>query len=155
MEKYYNDGLLPDDYIVRCMFDKMLDEKEGTVMEACLKAAKEVIKEHKELLYSYSYELEFFADMYLEECRKGQATLGMALEYAALEYLTSDAFMPNVYIFLGNYVEAQLLRSGVHTSEVQRIRSYLLRFVDYDLLDTDLSHIRFQVDRYAKTRKLP
>lgn len=155
MQEYFNDGLLPDGYIQDLMFSKMLEERTGTVYEACTKAAKEVIDEHKELLYSYSWELEGYADLYLECCRKGKATLWKALEYAMYIYLVDEVLKYNVYTFLENYVELRLLQSGVKKREIDGIRSYLLRFVDYNLLDTDIGQINLQVKRYASTHRLP
>jgi len=40
-------------------------------------------------------------------------------------------------------------------SDVESIRSYLLRFVWYEGADTDLNYIVKKVDKFAKTHKLP
>ncbi len=155
MQKYNCDGLIPNEFIIRHMFLKMMNEKSGTVLDACCKAAKEVIQEEKELIYSYCWELESYIDLYLESCDKGKANLWKALEYAMYVYLVDDVLNSNVYVFLENYVETQLIQYGIEDTEIDSIRSYLLRFVNYNLLETDLGEIETEVTKYLRTHKVP
>lgn len=152
---YIYESILPDSYIGNQMFEKMLNIRKGTLQEACISAAKEVISENREIIYGYAWHLENEIDGYLKECRKGQATLWEALEIAMTGYLSGEVFRNNIYTFLENYVEYLLYEKGILPSDVESIRSYLLRFVWYEGADTDLNYIVKKVDKFAKTHKLP
>ena len=152
---YIYESILPDSYIGNQMFEKMLNIRKGTLQEACISAAKEVICDNREIVYGYAWHLENDIDEYLKDCRKGQATLGEALEKAMTTYLTGEILKNNVFTFLENYVECLLYEKGLVPSDIEGIRSYLLRFVWYEGIDTDLTYIVKKVDKYARTHKLP
>ena len=155
MKPYFYDGLLPDSFLGDLIFTKMINHRDGTLKEAFDSSVTEVIAEHKELLYAYSFEFEFYIDEYLTNCRKGQATLSSSLEYAAKTYFSEECLRYNIFTFLENYVECLLFEQGFNIAEIDRIRSYLFRFVDYQILDTRLDLIACQVKRFALTHKLP
>ena len=71
------------------------------------------------------------------------------------EYLVGEILANNIFSFLENYVECLLYEKGLTTSDIERIRSYLMRFVWYEGIDTDLNYIVKKVDEFAKTHKLP
>lgn len=152
---YIYESILPDSYIGNQMFEKMLNIRKGTLQEACISAAKEVISENREIIYGYAWHLENEIDGYLKECRKGQARLWDALENAMTEYLVGEILANNIFSFLENYVECLLYEKGFTTSYVESIRSYLLRFVWYEGIDTDLAYSVKKVDVFAKTHMLP
>lgn len=155
MKPYFYDGLLPDSFLGDLIFTKMINHRDGTLKEAFDSAVTEVTSEHQELLYAYSYEFELYVDEYLKNSRKGQATLNSALSYACKTYFFEDCLRYNIFTFLENYVECLLYEQGFNIAEIDRIRSYLFRFVEYQILDTRLDLIVCQVQRFALTHKLP
>ena len=152
---YIYESIQPDSYIGNQMFEKMLNIRKGTLREACISVVKEVINENRELVYGYAWQLEQGIDDYLKDCRKGKARLWDALENAMTEYLVGEILANNIFSFLENYVECLLYEKGLTTSDIERIRSYLMRFVWYEGIDTDLNYIVKKVDEFAKTHKLP
>ncbi len=155
MEKYKYYGLLPENNLGDGMFEKMLWKNTGTLLEVCKEAAKEVIDEKTDYIYSYAWELEEDIDKYLKQCRKGEANLKDALKSAMLTYLTDVVLYNNMLIFLENYVAFHLMDRGLTTYEVDKIRSYLLRFVWYEMCDTKLETINRNIDKYIRTGILP
>lgn len=153
MQDYFYEGLLPDDVIPNLMFRRMLDIRKGTLKEACEKAAREVITENKDLVYSYAYWLEAYVDEYLREGKN--LTLWNALKYSMFDYLVNVCLHDNIYTYLENYVEALLYEHGFTATQIASLHSYLLRFVDYELYDTRLDFVPCEVERFAVTHRLP
>ncbi len=155
MEKYKYYGVLPDNYLGDSMFGIMIWKNSGTLLEVCQDAAREVIEEKTDFIYSYAWDLEEDIDKYLKQCRKGEANLKDALKSAMFTYLTEVVLYNNMLIFLENYVATHLMDRGLTPYEVDEIRSSLLRFVWYEKWDTKLEVINSNIDKYLKTGKLP
>ena len=57
MKKYFNEGLLPDEYVEEG-FRRLLEIRKGTIGEAFRKVAREMSVEYRENYYDFIYELE-------------------------------------------------------------------------------------------------
>ena len=148
MKKYFNEGLLPDEYVEEG-FRRLLEIRKGTIGEAFRKVAREMSVEYQENYYDFIYELEGYINEILRERTSLDMTMAEVLSKAVETYLM-DVFYDNTYTFLENYIEKMLLSQGYSQKEVDSMNLSTL----FDLVDnrTSLFHIRKTAKRRCKDR---
>ncbi len=153
MQSYVYDGFLRDSIIPDLMFQKMIYFKKGTVRDAFEQAVDEILADEQELIFDYAYSLEYYIDDYF----RSSGTTGKvatALNNGMREYLF-DCLKANLYTFLENRVEVELTACGFSGKAIESLHSSLLRFVEYQFLETRLDIIASNVERFAITLQLP
>lgn len=146
MKPYYNEGLLPDEYVEEA-FKRLLTIKKGTVGEAFLKVAKEMSLEYRENYYDYVYELEGFINEVIRQNTSEYFTLMEAIPLAVEAYLL-EVFHDNIYTFLENYLENLFIEQGLSSQEVKALN--LLRLIGYADNNTSLFKLRRNAKKYLQ-----
>ena len=148
MKKYFNEGLLPDEYVNEG-FNKLMKIKKGTIGEAFRKVAREMSVEYRENYYDYIYELEGYINEVLRERTSLDMTMAEVISKAVETYLM-DVFYDNTYTYLENYLEKMFLAQGYSQKEVDSMNMSTL----FDLVDnrTTLFHIKKTAKRRWKDR---
>lgn len=144
MKPYYNEGLLPDEYVEEA-FKRLLTIKKGTVGEAFLKVAKEMSLEYRENYYDYVYELEGFINEVIRQNTSEYFTLMEAIPLAVEAYLL-EVFHDNIYTFLENYLENLFIEQGLSSQEVKALN--LLWLIGYADNNTSLFKLRRNAKKY-------
>ncbi len=153
MQNYVYDGFLKDSIVPDLMFTKMIYFKKGTVRDAFEQAVDEILSDEQELIFDYAYSFEYYIDDYFKSSQTS-GKVSEALNNGMREYLF-DCLKANLYTFLENRVEAELTACGFSGKAIESIRSSLLRFVEYQSLETKLDVIAANVERFAITLQLP
>lgn len=148
MKKYFNEGLLPDEYVEEG-FRRLLEIRKGTIGEAFRKVAREMSVEYQENYYDYIYELEGYINEVLRERTSLDMTMAEVISKAVETYLM-DVFYDNTYTYLENYLEKMFLAQGYSQKEVDSMNMSTL----FDLVDnrTTLFHIKKTAKRRWKDR---
>lgn len=152
MDKYFNDGLLPDGYIINEVFSQMLNNHRAGTLKSILEIeTKNFLKANEILIFNYCYQLEGYINEYYRNNSKKDFSLKDALEYAVTDYLKT-AFHDNLITFIENYAETLLYDSyGLSSDDVRHINLY--DFVEYYTEDTDLEIVNIKVRKYIESLK--
>lgn len=153
MQNYVYDGFLKDSIVPDLMFTKMIYFKKGTVRDAFEQAVDEILSDEQELIFDYAYSFEYYIDDYFKSSQTS-GKVSEALNNGMREYLF-DCLKANLFTFLENRVEAELTACGFSGKAIESIHSSLLRFVEYQSLETRLDVIVANVERFAITLQLP
>lgn len=149
MEKYFNDGLLPDGYIINEVFSQMLNNhRAGTLKNILEVETKNFLKENDVIIFDYCYQLEGYINEYYRISKKEDFSLKDALEYAVTDYLKT-AFHDNLITFMENYAETLLYGYGLSAEAIRQKNLY--DFVEYYTEDTDLEIINIKVRKYIES----
>ena len=125
MKKYFNEGLLPDEYVNEG-FNRLMKIKKGTIGEAFRKVAREMSVEYQENYYDYIYELEGYINEVLRERTSLDMTMAEVLS-KAVETCFMEVFYDNTYTFLENYLEKMFLSQGYSQKEVDSMNISITR----------------------------
>lgn len=125
MKNYFNEGLLPDEYVEEG-FRRLLEIRKGTIGEAFRKVAREMSVEYQENYYDFIYELEG----YINEILRERTSLDMTMAEVLSKFSKQSHFMHKALNTFVIYMIAFIRKFFMNSSNAVSTFVIIIYFLD-------------------------